>query len=300
MPAAPPTGPAPPPHEAGQPVIEAGDAGQFPVLDRFSLSARISRDTHGTCYLGRELATGRLLRIRLYNASSESARRGFARALIPCALSHQAIEEVVEFGASGSTLFIATDGADRRSVRQLMGEGRAERHPLDVRTSLEVAVGLWEALSVIHLWGLFHRNIKSDHVIVSTSGTVSLSGFDLCTLLPAGYSDPSSAGTLPYMAPEAIGGCADHRADHYSAAVVLYEMLVGKPPFKAKTAEELTARILDDPPVPPADVNPGVPAAVSEAVLRGLEKDPDRRSLGLEDLRGLLSVTLEPEAVEHE
>jgi serine/threonine-protein kinase len=107
-------------------------------------------------------------------------------------------------------------------------------------------------------------------------------------LLPPGGLDSSSVGTLLYMAPESVRSMADHRADLFSAAVVLYEMLTGTMPFPARTAAALKTRILEEQPSPPMAVNPALSREVNAVVMRGLEKDPERRRLEADDLRRFL------------
>jgi signal transduction histidine kinase len=147
-----------------------------------------------------------------------------------------------------------------------------------------LAVDLARAVAEIHRRGVMHRDIAPANIVVSGEGAPCLVDFALATLLAEVRPDfthhSEIVGTLAYLAPEQTGRTGrpvDERADLYALGATLYELATGEPPFGSGDPLRLIHDHLARVPVPPAQVNPEVPAAVSEIVMHLLEKEPDNR-----------------------
>ena len=156
--------------------------------------------------------------------------------------------------------------------------------PLAVDELIGVAVGLARAVAGMHRCGVLHRDITPANVVVSGDGAPCLVDFALATSvaeLRPGFTHYSEiVGTLAYLAPESTGRTGrpvDQRADLYALGATLYEAATGAPPFGTDDPLTLVHDHLARVPVPPAERNTALPAALSQIILHLLEKEPDRR-----------------------
>jgi serine/threonine protein kinase len=157
---------------------------------------------------------------------------------------------------------------------------REPQLPLD--DALRITDLVSQALQAAHRHGIVHRDIKPENVLLS-AGSVYVVDFGIAKA--AAETDAErltstglSIGTPAYMSPEqASGDAMDARSDQYSLATVLYEMLVGEPPFGGRTAQAIVARRLTETPRAIHPVRPGVPFPVERAVLKALERSPADR-----------------------
>ncbi|HYC89018.1 MAG TPA: protein kinase [Thermoanaerobaculia bacterium] len=172
-------------------------------------------------------------------------------------------------------------------------EGETLRERLENRLSIRKAL-LWgaqiaEGLAAAHAKGVIHRDLKPENVFITEGELLKILDFGLATTPPMG-GDSSTAvrtepgivmGTAHYMSPEQVRGTnLDARSDIFSLGIVLFEMLTGSVPFRARSAvETMNSILVDDPP----DL-PGVPDAVQDLVRRCLEKDPAQRFASAKDL----------------
>jgi serine/threonine protein kinase len=156
--------------------------------------------------------------------------------------------------------------------------------PLAVDDLIGLAVDMARAVAEMHRRGVMHRDIAPANIVVSGEGAPCLVDFALATLLAEMRPDfthhSEIVGTLAYLAPEQTGRTGrsvDERADLYALGATLYELATGEPPFGSGDPLRLVHDHLARVPVPPAQVNPAVPAVVSEIVMHLLEKEPDNR-----------------------
>lgn len=174
-----------------------------------------------------------------------------------------------------------------------VGSALRSRGPFDVRLAVELGIQALRGLDAVHSAGVIHRDISPDNLMLTRDrrGKPQLKIIDLGLAknleAPAGL-EITLAGTfmgkLMYCSPEQAGSLAegvalDHRSDLYSLAAVLYEMVTGKPPFDSESDHGYVLRRLSEPPLPMTGRTPGiaVPAALDEVVLRGLERDREKR-----------------------
>jgi serine/threonine protein kinase/Tol biopolymer transport system component len=170
---------------------------------------------------------------------------------------------------------------------------RLERGPLPLDEAIDIAIQIGQGLAKAHRQGIVHRDIKPANLIVTDDGIAKILDFGLAKLAgAAGLTRAGYAlGTPSYMSPEQARGEVDHRTDIWALGVVLYEMIAGRPPFRAETDQGIIYSLLTEEPEALSKARPGVPAEIERIVGRMLAKDPNDRypTMGeaLADLRAL-------------
>ena len=175
---------------------------------------------------------------------------------------------------------------------------RKRRIPLaDV---IEVVLDLSSALHQVHAHGIAHRDLNPGNIFiyrfnkVRSNLTVKLTGFGIAKFSPL-PGEPSYArdsfltGAITYDPPEKYENHRlDHRSDIYSLGAVVYEMLTGRPPFKAPKRDRSGVKNHQAAPIPPSHLNPDAPPEIDQPILRALAKNPDDRQQSIDELRDQL------------
>jgi signal transduction histidine kinase len=156
--------------------------------------------------------------------------------------------------------------------------------PLDGDELIELALRLARAVAGMHRRGVMHRDITPANIVIGGDGCLCVVDFGLASpvaeVRPEFSHHTQILGTLAYLAPEQTGRTGrsvDHRADLYALGATLYELATGAPPFGSGDPLCLVHAHLARVPVPPAELNPAVPAVLSAIILHLLEKEPDHR-----------------------
>ncbi|MCA9071149.1 MAG: protein kinase, partial [Planctomycetaceae bacterium] len=169
-----------------------------------------------------------------------------------------------------------------------------EQGPLDLPDVLRVGKQIADGLAAAHEQGLIHRDIKPGNILLEggMDEPVKITDFGLARTADDASMTQSGviAGTPMYMAPEqAHGQKLDQRADLFSLGSVLYQMLSGRPPFRAQTTMAVLKRVTEDTPRPILEIIPETPAWICELIAHLHEKDPDNRYSSAREVSELLA-----------
>jgi tetratricopeptide (TPR) repeat protein len=242
----------------------------------------------GDVYLAQDLRLGRRVALKFLAAhvdgDSEARERLIREAQAAALLRSPHIAVTYDLIEHDGAIFIAMEYVEGELL-----SARIARGPLPGVEALDIALQLTDALDEAHARGIVHRDIKSANVMITSRQLVKVLDFGLAKFLQqptadqvhtlAGMTMPGLVlGTLNYMAPEQLSGSAvDHRADLFSAGVVLYEMLAARLPFPGTTLAEIADRILNHEPDAIARYNYAVTEDVESIIRRALQKRPDFR-----------------------
>jgi len=250
-------------------------------LGKYQLGELLGQGGMGAVYrsfhpvLNRPIA----IKVMLANVAGDpQAHQRFLReAQVVAVLSHPNIVNIFDVDVQNGQPYIVMDFAEGGSLAARLRAG-----PIALDETLRLAIPLADALAYAHGQGLIHRDLKPANVLLRPDGSPVLADFGLARPAVADSAAQITAtgavlGTLAYMAPEQFSGRpADTRADIYAFGVMLYEMLTGRVPFDGDSAQIMYGH-LQQPPPPPRRLNPAVPDAVEQLILRMLEKNPDLR-----------------------
>ncbi|MFF7440806.1 protein kinase [Streptomyces sp. NPDC008122] len=251
------------------------------VADRYRLHVCIGRGGMGEVWQATDEVLGRSVAVKLMlaQAADPSAGDRFRlEAQTAARLSHPHVVGVFDFGTWDGKLFLVMELVEGDS---LQGSPSAPM-VLPAERVAVVAAHAAAGLAAAHRQGVVHRDIKPGNLLVDGEGTVKLADFGIARFV----DDPSAAltttgqivGTGLYLAPErALGQPASPASDVYSLGCVLYQLLTGRPPFRADTATALLYQHIDTPPVPPSRLGAALPPDFEAYLLSLLAKQPEQR-----------------------
>jgi serine/threonine-protein kinase len=219
----------------------------------YRIRGQLGRGGIGAVYFAEDLSRGRQVAIKAVSAFDDGVEAWLR-------LEHPNIVRLYGIDAG----YLVLEYVNGRSLRELMS---TQKIPLG--QALLVTANVLAALGYAHDRGAFHRDLKPENVLVSDRGEVKVSDF------------AGSHGTPQYMSPEqATGRQLDGRSDLYSAGVMLYELVCGRPPFPAQGTDgdsDVMRRHVFAPPPQPTLFRPDVDCVLERVILRALEKRPGDR-----------------------
>lgn len=201
-------------------------------------------------------------------------------------ISHENVIRIHDLGESGGIKYI--------SMRYIAGTSLRDLLDTAGRLTLERAIGLTQqicnALTAAHKNGVIHRDLKPQNIMLDRFGNTYVMDFGVAALV--GQQTPAGGiivGTPNYMSPEqAAGKVADERSDIYSLGCILYEMVTGRKPLEADTAEDMIRKHTGETPQAPSNWNPSIPESLESIIMRCLDKNPANRYGSAAELRTAL------------
>jgi eukaryotic-like serine/threonine-protein kinase len=247
-------------------------------IGKYEIIEPIGAGGSGVVYRGFDTQLRRPVALKFLSSRLSSHPQGrerfLAEARAAAALDHANICTVYEIVEKDEATFIVMTLLEGMSLRQKIAAG-----PVPWHEALDVIVQAAAGLHAAHEAGIIHRDVKPENLFLTKQGIVKLVDFGLARVEEQTVSTLRSAivGTLAYMSPEqARGRALNRRTDIWALAIVLYEMLTGKRPFRGDTSFDLLNAVVNDRPVSLVDV-PGIPAGWGAIVSGALEKDPALR-----------------------
>lgn len=198
-------------------------------------------------------------------------------ALAAAGLNHPGIVAVYDSGEVPAP-YIVMELVSGHTLRELIHEG--ERMPID--RVLEIGEGILAALAYSHEQGIVHRDIKPANVMITDQGVVKVMDFGIARALDDIGATLTNTwnvvGTAQYLSPEqAMGEVADYRSDIYSVGCLLYEVLLGRPPYTGDTPVSIAFQHVSGQFTDPHTINPDLPEGVNVLLTVALAKRPEDR-----------------------
>ncbi|MFF7179911.1 Stk1 family PASTA domain-containing Ser/Thr kinase [Streptomyces sp. NPDC008121] len=273
---------------------------------RYELGSVLGRGGMAEVYLAHDTRLGRTVAVKTLRADlarDPSFQARFRReAQSAASLNHPAIVAVYDTGedyVDGVSIpYIVMEYVDGSTLRELLHSGRK----LLPERTLEMTVGILQALEYSHRAGIVHRDIKPANVMLTRTGQVKVMDFGIARAMgDAGMTMTQTAaviGTAQYLSPEqAKGEQVDARSDLYSTGCLLYELLTVRPPFVGDSPVAVAYQHVREEPQPPSNFDPEITPSMDAIVLKALVKDPDYRYQSADEMRADIEACLDGQPV---
>lgn len=261
-------------------------------IGRYALMEKIAQGSMGVVYKAYDEMLDRLVALKMMvpeaMANPELRRRFNQEAQLASKLAHPNIVEIYELGEDGGKVYIAMELLDGANLKTMI----QERITVPLQTKLEWMLQLTDALFFAHQRQVIHRDIKPGNIQIRSNGNAVVMDFGIARAASSRITKTGSIlGTPEYISPEQILAIhVDYRADIFSLGIVCYEFLTGKHPFRVASLPGTIHRILNDRPVAPHQLDPTIPESISLIILKGLEKDTNRRYQSCDEMHKDLLV----------
>ncbi len=271
------------------------------VVGRYEIIEELGRGAMGSVFKARDPAVGRTVALKTIHAaalsgnqSDEYRARFYREARASGVLAHPGIVPVFDVGEHEGAPFLVMEFVDGRTLADAIKKG--ERFTID--RVCEIGQQLAEALGYAHRQGVIHRDIKPANILLTSRAVYGserprITDFGIAKLAASEITTTGQLlGTPSFMPPEQFTGAPiDGRADLFSLGVILYSLATGDQPFPGESMTAVSYKVVYTEPVPPAKLNPAVPARLEGVILKCLAKNPaERYQTGEEIARDLATI----------
>ncbi|MBT4819830.1 MAG: serine/threonine protein kinase [Lentisphaerae bacterium] len=282
----PPAGAPSPLQSSSSPLASSGRVRTGTQLGKYTLGEKLGQGSLGTVWRSEHPDLGIPVAVKVLHAnvlehSEEHIQRFLREARTAALINHPSVVRIYDAGVDQGLHFLVMEFIEGGTVGQLLHDAGGK---LPVERALEITMAVASALEAAAEYGVVHRDIKPDNIVLDGKGAPKLADLGLAKQITGSEMDSVTAtgiglGTPLYIAPEqAMGGTpVDTRADIYSLGAMLYHMVTAHPPFSGGTMFRIIDGHLHEPVMDPRERNPGLPEALSQLICRMLEKSPADR-----------------------
>ena len=269
-----------------------------PTIAGYEILDELGRGAMGVVYLARQVRLNRDCALKMIlagaHADAVSSVRFLAEAEAVARLRHPNVVQIHHIGEANGLPYFELEYVERGSLDRVLNGT-----PWPARRAAELVEAIARGAAEAHRLGIVHRDLKPSNVLMADGATPKITDFGLAKWLnlDSGLTRTESIlGSPSYMAPEQAEGHSREvgpLSDVYALGAILYELLTGRPPFKAATVLQTLEQVKTAEPVPPSRLQPGLPRDIETIALKCLQKDPARRYADAgalaEDLRRFLA-----------
>jgi eukaryotic-like serine/threonine-protein kinase len=253
-----------------------------PTIPGYTVLEELGRGGMGVVYKATALELNRFVALKMILsgdlASPEAGARFLKEAEAVARLQHPQVVQIFRIGDFSGRPYLEMEYVDGGSLADRL-DGRPWRPDEGARLVESLAMAVHHA----HVRAVIHRDLKPANILLTADGIPKVTDFGLAKSLEADLGltrTDSIVGSPSYMAPEQAGGMLRRigpATDVYSLGAILYELLTGRPPFRAATVLDTLEQVRSADPASPARIQPGLPIDLDTIVLKCLEKDPAKR-----------------------
>lgn len=263
------------------PPLKPGLLAPGEVVEGYRVESEVGRGGMGRVYKAVHAVTGQSVALKMLLPELLDDARLKARfvneAQVLARFDHPNLVPLLGFFDSPRGAFIAMPFVEGITLEKMLRkQGR-----LDLEAARDLVSQIASGLGAIHRKGVMHRDLKPSNILVRSDGRVRITDFGIARAIGAERITRAGmvVGTAEYLAPEQASGAThdDLRSEIYALAVLAYEMVTGRVPFRHPNAAQVLIKHVRSVPPPPSTVRPDLPKAVEAVILRGLAKNPADR-----------------------
>jgi tRNA A-37 threonylcarbamoyl transferase component Bud32 len=252
------------------------------IVPGYEILRELGRGGMGVVYKARQVSLQRVVALKMILSGAHARTRDLDRfrseAMAVARLHHPNIVEIYDFGEHNDLPYYSLEFVEGGSLsRKIRGK------PLSPLDAAHLAEELARAIHYCHQHGILHRDLKPSNILLTIDGVAKISDFGLAKQLeddPGRTKSGMVMGTPSYMAPEQTQGRSRDIGPHtdvYALGAILYEMLTGRPPFRAESVLETMEQVGSQEPSPPSRYQSKLPRDLETICLKALAKEPRRR-----------------------
>jgi len=249
------------------------------IADRYEILKLLGEGGMGAVYQAKDHELDRQVALKVIRpelADHPSVLQRFKQELILARkITHRNVIRIYDLGVAEGLRFITMEFVEGRDLSSIL-----EERKFAPEEAAKILIQICDALEAAHAEGVIHRDLKPQNIMIESSGRILVMDFGLARSMEATGMTQTGAimGTPAYMSPEQAKGVqADERSDIFSLGIIAYQMLTGVVPFAADTALASMLLRTQGPPPPPVQLDPAIPQALSDIVLKSLATNlPDR------------------------
>ncbi|HET9107907.1 MAG TPA: HEAT repeat domain-containing protein, partial [Steroidobacteraceae bacterium] len=264
------------------------------IEGRYKYIDRIGRGAFGTVLLMEDTVVDERLILKFLNpnvATDEEVMKRFVHELrYSRKITHKNVIRIYDF------LFIQGNYAISMEYfpSHTLGSEIVGDKPMELKRALQFGCDICTGMTVAHQVGIVHRDLKPANVLINQDALLKIVDFGVAAAQREGDTQLTKTGYVigspKYMAPEQIlGKKVDERADIYALGVILYEMLTGVPPYTRGDHMSVMYQHVQGKARPPQEVNPALPAGLSDLVMKAMSVDKTKRHQSMDELRTALA-----------
>ena len=259
------------------------------TISHYRVVEKIGQGGMGVVYRAEDTRLGREVALKFLEAGggADEAKRFQREARAVSAMSHPNVSVVHDVGEHEDKQFIVFEYLHGGTLTAKIATYHRSGREIPEQTIIAYATQMARGLAHAHRNGVIHRDLKPDNVMFNTEGALKITDFGLATQSGETRITHSGAamGTLAYMPPEQVRGEeVDARADLFSLGVMLYELATGQLPFRGEHDGTVVYKILNETPPPPSLIRSSLSSGLETAILRCMEKDPEKRYAGADEV----------------
>jgi eukaryotic-like serine/threonine-protein kinase len=198
-------------------------------------------------------------------------------------LSDNNIINIFDVGSQDNVHYIVMEYVKGKTLKQIIRDNVR----LNYEKALDISIQIARALDCAHRSNIIHRDVKPQNILVTEEGVVKVTDFGIAKA-PTSVTITNTnkvMGSAHYFSPEqAKGNIVDFRTDIYSLGIVLYEMATGRVPYDADSPVSVALKHIQEPVVPPRQINSAVPESLNRLILKAIEKDPNMRYQNIKEM----------------